>query len=185
MTGLRMPTPPTPSLTIDDRLVVAATLDRILYDDPDRFLPEDALTVRRLIPHSRSSWLRLGFRAERQGSSMKGEAAGVGDVRMEGDKSVVEGNLGESTVWRCGQYKISNHGGDLEIWQVMSDEFAQEPKGARLEFDAAGRPERLTFFQPRDIELRIPFTSFAVGVRLGGWQPWKWAGDGAPAAGPV
>lgn len=168
-----MPKPPAPSLTIDDRMVIAAALDHILYDDPDQFAREDARTVRRLIPHSRSAWLRLGFRAETRDRPMKGEAAGVGDVRMEGDKKVVEGNVGESAAWRCGQYKIANHGGDLEIWQVMSDEFAQEPKGARLEFDASGEPERLTFFQPRDIELRIPFTSFAIGVRLGGWQPWK------------
>lgn len=177
-----MPKPPAPSLSIDDRLVVAAALDRILYDDPDLFLPEDAATVRRLIPHAPSAWLRLGFRAETQGPSMKGEAAGVGDVRLEGDKKVVEGNVGESTVWRCGQYKIANHGDDLEIWQVTSDEFAQEPKGARLEFNPLGEPERLTFFQPRDIELRIPFTSFAVGVRLGGWQPWKRAGAPAPGS---
>lgn len=175
-----MPKPPAPSLSIDDRLVIAAALDRILYDDPDQFSPEDAGTVRRLIPQGRSGWLRLGFRAETQGPSMKGEAAGVGDVRMEGDKTVVEGNVGESAAWRCGQYKITNHGGDLEIWQVMSDEFAQEPKGARLEFDAAGTPEQLTFFQPRDIELRIPFTSFAIGVRLGGWQFWKRAAPAHP-----
>ncbi|ALG70941.1 hypothetical protein VY88_04235 [Azospirillum thiophilum] len=162
-----------PGLRIDDRMIVAAALDRILYDDPDRFAAEDARTVRRLIPPSRSGWLRLGFRAETQGPSMKGEAAGIGDVRMEGDKKVVEGSLGEATNWRCGQYKVANHGGDLEIWQVMSDEYAPEPKGARLEFDARGEPERLTFFQPRDIELRIPFTSLAVGVRLGGWAAWK------------
>jgi hypothetical protein len=174
-----MTTESTSGLSIDDRLVIAATLDRIFYDDPDQFSREDAATVRRLIPHSRSAWLRLGFRAESQGPSMKGEAAGVGDVRMEGDKKIVEGNVGESTVWRCGQYKITNHDGDLEIWQVMSDEFAQDPKGARLEFGPTGEPERLTFFQPRDIELRIPFTSFAVGLRLGGWNYWKQA---APAA---
>ncbi|MBP2299501.1 hypothetical protein [Azospirillum picis] len=162
-----------PGLHIDDRMVVAAALDRILYDDHDRFAAEDARMVRRMIPHSRSSWLRLGFRAETQGPSMKGEAAGVGDVRMEGDKKVMEGSVGESATWRCGQYKITNHGTDLEIWQVMSDEYAPEPKGARLEFDVQGEPERLTFFQPRDIELRIPFTSLAIGVRLGGWQPWK------------
>ncbi|SMH60699.1 hypothetical protein [Azospirillum agricola] len=168
-----MPRPPAASLTIDDRLVVAAALDRIFYDDPDHFAPEDAVTVRRLIPQGGSGWLRLGFRAETRGPSMKGEAAGVGDVRLDDEKTVVEGNVGESTAYRCGQYKITNHGGDLEIWQVMSDEFAQEPKGARLEFGAGGEPEQLTFFQPRDIELRIPFTSFAIGVRLGGWQFWK------------
>nr|WP_295829229.1 hypothetical protein [uncultured Azospirillum sp.] len=172
-----------PDLRIDDRMIVAAALDRILYDDPDHFAAEDARTVRRLIPHSRSAWLRLGFRAERQGPSMKGEAAGIGDVRMEGDKKVVEGSVGESATWRCGQYKITNHGTDLEIWQVMSDEYAPEPKGARLEFDERGEPERLTFFQPRDIELRIPFTSLAVGVRLGGWQPWKLVAEGGVVAG--
>ncbi|KAA0583538.1 hypothetical protein FZ983_02710 [Azospirillum sp. B21] len=172
-----------PDLRIDDRMIVAAALDRILYDDPDHFAAEDARTVRRLIPYGRSGWLRLGFRAETQGPSMKGEAAGIGDVRMEGDKKVVEGSVGESTAWRCGQYKITNHGGDLEIWQVMSDEYAPEPKGARLEFDAHGEPERLTFFQPRDIELRIPFTSMAVGVRLGGWQFWKQVAEGAGAVG--
>ncbi len=184
-----MPKPPAPSLTIDDRLAIAAALDRILYGDPDQFLAEDAATVRQRIPPSGSGWLRLGFRAESQGPSMKGEAAGVGDVRMEGDKKIVEGNVGEAAAWRCGQYKITNHGGDLEIWQVMSDEFAEDPKGARLEFDATGQPEQLTFFQPRDLELRIPFTSFAIGLRLGGWQFWKRVapitrrplGDGNPA----
>ncbi|AWK87525.1 hypothetical protein [Azospirillum thermophilum] len=176
-----MPRSASSTLSIDDRLVIAAALDRILYDDPDRFAAEDARTVRRLVPYARSSWLRLGFRAETKGPSMRGEGAGgVGDVHMDGDKKVVEGGVGESTVWRCGQYKITNHGGDLEIWQVMSDEFAEHPKGARLEFDPRGEPERLTFFQPRDIELRIPFTSFAIGVRLGGWQDWKQADGHTP-----
>ena len=166
---------PSNSLSVDDRFVIAAALDRILYDDPDHFAADDARLLRRMIPRTRTPWLRLGFRAESQGPSMSGQAAGVGDVKMDGDKKVVEGGVGESPVWRCGQYKISNHGDDLEIWQVMSDEFAEEPKGARLEFGPTGAPERLTFFQPRDLELRIPFTSFAVGLRLGGWQPWKLA----------
>lgn len=161
------------ALSIDDRFVIAAALDRILYDDPDRFAAEDARLLRRMIPRTRTAWLRLGFRAESQGPSTSGRAAGVGDVRMDGDKTVREGGVGESAVWRCGQYKISNHGDDLEIWQVMSDEFAEEPKGARLEFGTTGAPERLTFFQPKDLELRIPFTGIAVGLRLGGWQPWK------------
>ncbi|TWA86634.1 hypothetical protein FBZ83_102428 [Azospirillum brasilense] len=161
------------SLTIDDRFVIAAALDRILYDDPDQFATEDARLLRRMIPRTRSAWLRLGFRAESQGPSMSGRAAGVGDVKMDGDKKVVEGGVGEAPVWRCGQYKITNHGDDLEIWQVMSDEFAEEPKGARLEYGPTGAPERLTFFQPRDLELRIPFTGIAIGLRLGGWQPWK------------
>lgn len=169
------PYPARTGLSIDDRFIVAAALDRILYDDPDHFAAEDALLLRRMIPRTRTPWLRLGFRAETKGPSVGGQAAGVGQVDMEGGKKVVEGGVGESTVWRCGQYKISNHGDDLEIWQVMSDEFAEEPKGARLEFGTAGEPERLTFFQPRDLELRIPFTSFAVGLRLGAWQMWKHA----------
>ncbi len=166
-------TEPAHSLTTDDRFVVAAALDRILYEHPDRFAAEDARLLRRLIPRTRTPWLRLGFRAERQGPSVSGQAAGIGPVDLKGDRKVVERGLGDPPVWRCGQYKISNHGDDLEIWQVMSDEFAEEPKGARLEFGSAGAPERLTFFQPRDLELRIPFTSFAVGLRLGGWQEWK------------
>lgn len=161
------------ALSIDDRYVVAAALDRILYDDPDRFSAEDARLLRGMIPRTRTPWLRLGFRAESQGPSVTGQAAGVGQVDMDGDKKVREGSVGLATVWRCGQYKISNHGDDLEIWQVMSDEFAEEPKGARLEYGSGGAPERLTFFQPRDLELRIPFTGIAVGLRLGGWQPWK------------
>ena len=165
--------PPTPApLTIDDRMVVAAALDRILYDDAERFSAEDARLVRRLIPLTRTSWLSLGFRAETQGPSVGGEAAGIGSVDMEGDRKVVEGSVGDGDEWRCGQYKISNYGDGLEIWQVMSNEFDEEPKGARLEFEAAG-PTRLLFFRPRDVAIPIPFTKYHVGLRLGGWGPWK------------
>ncbi|WP_247887350.1 hypothetical protein [Azospirillum sp. SYSU D00513] len=164
---------PARPLSIDDRLVVAAALDRILYDDPERFAAEDARLVRGIIPNARTSWLRLGFRAESRGPGMSGQAAGVGQVDMQDEKRVVEKGMGEGPLWRCGQYKISNHGTDLEVWQVMSDEFAEEPKGARLEFGPTGEPRALSFFQPRDIELRIPFTKYAIGVRLGGWQEWK------------
>lgn len=160
-------------LSIDERLVVAAALDRILYDDPERFSSEDARLVRRLIPHSRVSWLSLGFRAETQGPSVGGEAAGVGQIDMEGDRKVVQGSVGEGVEWRCGQYKVSNYGEGLEVWQVMSNEFDEQPKGARLEFGSGEDPRRLLFFQPRDITIRIPFTSYHVGLRLGGWGPWK------------
>ncbi len=167
-----MPTRPVKPLSIDERMVVAAALDRILYDDPERFAAEDARLVRDLIPHTRISWLSLGFRAETQGPSVGGEAAGVGSVDMEGDRKVVEGSVGDGDQWRCGQYKISNYGDGLEIWQVTSNEFDEEPKGARLEF-AAGTPCRLLFFRPRDVAIPIPFTRYHVGLRLGGWGPWK------------
>ncbi|PWC54346.1 hypothetical protein [Azospirillum sp. TSO22-1] len=161
---------PVKPLTIDERLVIAAALDRILYDDPERFSAEDARLVRRLIPLTRTSWLSLGFRAETQGPSVGGEAAGVGPVEMEGDRKVTQGSVGEGDEWRCGQYKISNYGDGLEIWQVMSNEFDEEPKGARLEF---ADPIRLLFFRPRDVAITIPFTKYQVGLRLGGWGPWK------------
>ena len=167
-----MPSPPVKPLTIDERMLVAAALDRILYDDPDRFAADDARLVRSLIPRTRISWLSFGFRAETQGPSVGGEAAGVGSVDMEGDRKVVKGSVGESHEWRCGQYKISNYGDGLEVWQVMSNEFDEQPKGARLEFTAAD-PTRLLFFQPRDVAIPIPFTKYQVGLRLGGWGPWK------------
>jgi len=167
-----MPIPAKP-LTIDERLIVAAALDRMLYDDPERFSADDARLVRGLIPESKVSWLSLGFRAETQGPSVGGQAAGVGEVDMEGERKVVEGSVGDGDEWRCGQYKLSNYGDGLEIWQVMSNEFDESPKGARLEFAPSGEPTRLLFFQPRDLALRIPFTNFHIGLRLGGWGPWK------------
>ena len=170
-----MPSPPVKPLTIDERMLVAAALDRILYDDPERFAADDARLVRSLIPHTRTSWLSLGFRAETQGPSVGGEAAGIGSVDMEGDRKVVQGSVGDGDEWRCGQYKVSNYGDGLEVWQVMSNEFDEQPKGARLEF-AAEVPRGLLFFRPRDIAIRIPFTKYHVGLRLGGWGPWKTVG---------
>lgn len=167
-----MPSPTDP-LTIDERMLVAAALDRILYDDPDRFAADDARLVRSLIPRTRISWLSLGFRAETQGPSVGGEAAGVGSVDMEGERKVTQGSVGEGAEWRCGQYKVSNYGDGLEIWQVMSNEFDEQPKGARLEFAATDTPRRLLFFRPRDVAIPIPFTKYHVGLRLGAWGPWK------------
>ncbi|HYH17379.1 MAG TPA: hypothetical protein VD995_02065 [Azospirillum sp.] len=164
---------PTQPIAIDDRLVVAAALDRILYDDPERFSADDARTVRGLIPRARTPWLSLGFRAQSRGAGMSGQAAGVGQVDLKGEDTVVKGGIGEGPEWRCGQYKISNRGHGLEIWQVMSDEFDETPKGAWLDIDALGAPERLLFFQPRDIGLRIPFTALHFVIRLGGWREWK------------
>src|SRR4051794_2042585 len=69
-----------------DRFVVAATVDRLIYDSDTTFEPEDARVLLDVLPHRRTPWIELGVAGKMSGGSTRGFAAGVGNVDLKNHK---------------------------------------------------------------------------------------------------
>jgi hypothetical protein len=156
-----------------DRFVIAATVDRLIYDSDTSFDAEDARLLLNSLPRKRSPWLQLGVAGKMSGGSSRGFAAGVGDVRIEPDKPRrFEYTTGSDAYTRAGQWKLMWIGKRtrqfVEIEQVMADA-TDDGRGALICYEADGTPIRL------DIRVNRSFRLFwsPVMVVIPGWKPWK------------
>ena len=156
-----------------DRFLIAALVDRLIYDSEDVFDPEDAPAL----PHRKSPRFEFGIAGRFKGGSTKGYAAGVGDVKLDDkNNSDFTYSNAKDAYTRAGQWKLIWAGGrrgqTIEIEQVMSDPF-EAGRGARLHFDLDGTPNAM------DIRFVRAFTFFFITVMLPGWKPWKKPGKAA------
>lgn len=160
-------------MDLTQRLLAAQALDRIIYGDDHVFAADDARYLRRNVPIGRRPWFALKAKGSAPGSSVTGYSPGIGNVEAgrEEDRKF-EYSSAREQVWRCGQYKLIHERKALEIWAVMSDEFDEDPRGARLEYNVLGEPVRLLAFRPRMLELPIPFVG-TLAIGLSGWVVWK------------
>src|ERR1700761_4664871 len=69
-----------------DRFVIAAVVDRLIYDNDDTFGTEDARVLLDALPRTKSPWIQLGVAGQMSGGSSRGFAAGVGDVQVEDER---------------------------------------------------------------------------------------------------
>src|SRR3954447_24284116 len=69
-----------------DRFLIAATVDRLIYDSESTFSAEDARILLDQVPRKPSPWLQLGIAGKMSGGSTRGFAAGVGDVSIKDNK---------------------------------------------------------------------------------------------------
>jgi hypothetical protein len=158
--------------TAQDRLVLSALADRLIFGDPDTFCADDARELVRLLPDTRrwhsfiTDWLP-GFsgKVNLPGSSSAGFAAGVGQVSIKGEGRAFEYDSRGRRIVRAGQWKLSRRGFAIEIEQVMSDDMDE------------GRTAMLAFFPGEEMELRIMAqATLAIGpLRIGmaRFRPWK------------
>jgi hypothetical protein len=158
---------------VQDRFVLAATIDRLIYGDGTSFDPDDARTLLDSVPHKRSPWLQLGVAGKFSGGSTRGYAAGVGDVRVDKDKErQFQYATGADASTRVGQWKLMWFGKRqrqfIEIEQVMAD-VIDEGRGALVSYDASGTPLRM------DIRFNRSFRLFwsPIVIIVPGWRPWK------------
>ena len=156
-----------------DRFVIAAAVDRLIYDSDTVFNPDDARLLLQALPHRRSPWIQLGVAGKMSGGSSRGFAAGVGDVELKDEKDrQFQYATGEDAYTRIGQWKLMWIGRRsrqfVEIEQVMADATA-DGRGALICFELDGTPVRM------DIRYNRSFRLFwsPVVILFPGWRPWK------------
>lgn len=125
------------TLNIDDRMVLAATVDRLIYGDPDTFRRDDARALLDLARLRKSSWLPfdLDVRWRSSGGKSEGVAAGVGNVEIEDGERNRSVSTSAGRTLRVGQWKLRSNVGPIgrlrgleiiRIEKVMGDDEVAE-----------------------------------------------------------
>ena len=160
---------PSPSI---DRFLIAATVDRLIYDSDTTFQAEDARTLLSALPHGKSPWFELGLRGKLSGGSSRGVAAGIGNVQIDDKERKFDYSTASDLYTRAGQWKLlwfgRRTGQLIEIEQVMADA-TDEGRGALIKYDLNGKPLSM------DIRINRSFRLFwtPVVIVIPGWRPWK------------
>jgi hypothetical protein len=154
----------------NERLLLSAIADRLVFGDVGSFRREDALELLRLLPRPLGSGLweqifRLRVQGSFSGRSATGFAADVGDVSFGGDEVAFDMDSRGRKVVRAGQWKLFVTRNTIEIEQVGADD-ADEGRTARVEF-VRGEPVRMTLLAISEVV--IGPLAFAKTT----FRPWK------------
>ena len=155
-----------------DRFVIAATVDRLIYDSDTTFDAKDARTLLSVLPRRRVPMFEFGMRGKFSGGSTRGFAAGHGNVQMDDKERTFDYSSSTDLFTRVGQWKLMwigrRNAQMIEIQQVMSD-VTEEGRDALIRFDLAGTPLAM------DIRIERSFRLFwsPVVICIPGWLPWK------------
>jgi hypothetical protein len=156
-----------------DRFLIAAIVDRLIYGNDTTFQPDDARTLLHALPHRRSPWFEFGVAGKVSGGSVKGYAAGVGDVKLPDDKArQFHYSSAKDAYVRAGQWKlmwIKGRGCQyVDIEQVMAD-FTDEGRGARVRYSGDGTPLGM------DIQINRSFRILwsPLVMVFPAWRKWK------------
>jgi hypothetical protein len=156
-----------------DRFVIAATIDRLIYDSDLTFNPDDARLLLSALPRRKSPWFELGLVGKYSGGSAKGFAAGVGSVKVKDDKErQFRYSTAADAYTRIGQWKLIWRQGRarqyVEIEQVMANAI-DDARGAQIHYAGDSTPLSM------DIRVNRSFRLFwsPIIVVIPGWQPWK------------
>ncbi len=158
---------------MQDRFVLAATVDRLIYADEATFSAADARLLLDALPRRAAPWIQLGVAGKMSGGSSRGFAAGVGDVQVKDEKDrQFQYSIGGDGYTRVGQWKLMWIGKRsrqfVEIEQVMADA-TDEGRGALICYKLDGTPTHM------DIRFNRSFRLFwsPVVVMFPGWKSWK------------
>ena len=155
-------------MDIDARLEATAILDRLLADGAT-FYRDDARRLIDLIPVAQSS--RFSFRGKilGRGPGLKGRAAGIGDVKVEGETREKDFALNAPATHRIGGYVVTHTPGQIAIDLMWSDtKIEQTGQSCLLTYDTNTRePEAMLL--SKQATLTLLFMSFAYVS----YVPWK------------
>jgi hypothetical protein len=145
----------------------------LIYGEPDTFSADDARTLLVALPRKRVPWIEIGAKGQVSGSSARGVAAGVGNVKVEDEHAKkFDVSTSSDAYTRAGQWKLLRYdrqrGTHLEIEQVMAD-LMDDGRGARLRYRVDGTPIGTDIRVVRNV--RLLFSIFIL--QLPGWRPWK------------
>jgi hypothetical protein len=145
-------------------MVLASTVDRLIYGNDETFSVEDAIALERLLSRNAkasflSRFIDIGAKGSISGRSSQGYAPGVGNVSRKDDpKTFAYDSRGRGVV-RAGQWKLCRVGRDIEIEQVMDTD---ETKSVRLCY-RDGQPTSMLLM----VYVRVWFFQF------GAYRMWK------------
>jgi hypothetical protein len=155
-------------MDIDARLEANAILDRLVADSAT-FCRDDARRLIDLIPVAHSS--RFSFRGKitRRAPGLKGRAAGVGDVKVEGERHEKDFTLNAPATYRIGGYLVTHTPGQIAIELMWSDtKVDQTGQSCLLTYDSiTGQPDMMLL--AKQATLTLLFISFAYVS----YVPWK------------
>jgi hypothetical protein len=159
------------AMSASDRVALSALAERLIYGDAEKFDPEDARELARLIPVPRRRNFLSGrlpgliVRGSFPSMSGSGFAAGVGNVSLRGDDISFDYDSRGRWLIRAGQWKIYRYHGAIGIEQVMADE-SDDARAALLEF-SGDEPTRMLLLVQSELSLG------PIGIGFGRFKPWK------------
>lgn len=156
------------TMDVGARLEANAILDQLVADGAT-FRREDARRLIDLIPIARSS--RFSFRGKiaGRGPSFKGRAAGIGDVKVEGEEQEKNLVLNAPISHRIGGYVVTHTPGQIAIELMWSDtRIDQTDQSCLLTYEASTKePEAMLL--SKQVSLNLLFITLAYVS----YVPWK------------
>jgi hypothetical protein len=161
----------TGSISSNDRLLLSAIADRLIFGDEHSFRAEDATELARLLPTMpRANIFQrllpdLAVKGSLPGRSASGFAAGVGNISLKDNNRSFDFDSRGRRVVRAGQWKLMRSGRGIEIEQVMADD-GDDGRTALVEF-RQGEPVRMCL---------LTIVEFHIGplcLATGRFKPWK------------
>jgi hypothetical protein len=160
-----------------DRFVIAAVVDRLIYDSETVFDPDDARVLLGALPRRRSPRFEFGIAGKFSGRSSRGYAAGIGSVKVnDGTPRNFRYSTARDAYTRVGQWKLlwsqTRRAQFVEIEQVMAEP-TTEGRGARIHYSPDGEPTAMDIRTARAFKLLFS----AVILVFPGWKAWKTPGS--------
>lgn len=160
------------NLSLEERLEVHALLDRLTAPGLT-FVRKDALRLIQLIPIQASRRFTFTGVFRGRGPGMRGRAAGVGDVGLEGEGREKQVSWNAPASHKIGGYVVTHTTGQISI-ELMWSETREDHSGESciLGYDpATGEPQKMRVSVQRT--LTILFVRFAYIT----YVPWKKPAD--------
>ncbi|MEZ0169512.1 hypothetical protein [Microvirga sp. TS319] len=159
---------PTEMLNAQARFEANSLIDRLVADG-DTFPAEAARRLIDLIPIApRARWSFIG-RFSGQEPGVKGHAAGIGDVKLDGDRTEKSVTLNTPQSHRIGGYTVTHTPGQISIDLMWAEtKLDQTGQSCSLEYDPVTRePKAMQIATQRT--LSFFFMSFGYVT----YVPWK------------
>jgi hypothetical protein len=156
------------AMDLGARLEANAILDRLVADGVT-FCRDDARRLIELIPVAHNS--RFSFRGKISGRrpNLKGHAAGVGEVTIEGEEHEKQFSLNTPTSHRIGGYVVAHTPGQIAIELMWSDtKIDQTGQSCLLTYDTStSEPDAMLLAKEATLTLLFMRFSYVSYV------PWK------------
>jgi hypothetical protein len=155
-------------LTVEARLEAHALLDRLTRDGPT-FSRDDAVRLIRLIPVAPRRRLSFTGLFKSRGPGLRGQAAGVGDVEVDGEGREKQVSWNAAPVHRIGGYLVTHTPGQVVIelmWIATREDLSGQ--SCQLLYEAETG-------EPKAMEISVQKTLTLLFIRLAyiSYVPWK------------
>jgi len=155
-------------MNVDARLEANAILDRLVAGG-STFYRDDAHRLIDLIPLAQSSRFSFRGKISGRGPNLKGRAAGIGDVKVQGEVQERNFELNAPATYRIGGYVVTHTPGQIAIELMWSDtKIDQTGQSCLLVYDTSTK-EPETMLLSKQVSLNLLFINLAYVS----YVPWK------------